>query len=774
MESRIVSFLIQKHFWLFLFSIAFIAVSLLKIDTLSLDADPRLYFSDKHTHFVSLKKLEEKYGREQQVLLAIEFPDTIYSKDNLSLLEQITEESWTLPHVKRVDSLANYAYSWSEDDELFVEHLIENASEFSASDIANIENIATTDPAIVRRLVSLTAPITMIRLDVIVSNNHKEREKQEAELTTATQDMIKRYQALAPEARFLLSGSVVSNTITNGLAIDEATRLVPLMYSAIFLLLIFLLRSISAVIGIAIITAFSCICAMGLAAHFNFVLNLMSITCVNIIVTVSIAHCVHICMYFLQAYRNGDDKKTALIESYRINLQPIFLTSVTTALGFLSMNFSDMPPAHDLGNIAACGVMVALLLSLVLLPSILLWLPIRRSKNTEKRAKKDEKVMGIFAQWVIKYRHQVGIASIIISGIFLACVPLNVVNDQFAKNVKPPHQFRLDNDYIDQHFGGLYTIEFDLNAKPGSTIADPEYLAALDKFVLWLREQENIRNVYSYSDIIKRLNRNMHGDSPEFYKIPSNQEEAAQYLLLYELSQPFGSDISNIIQADKSSSRVVVNIPSFDSKDVIALRERIREWSENNMPSYMHYPGESLAVMWMFLGAESFYSSIEGALLALLIISIVLMLVFKSIRYGLISLVPNLLPAGIGYGVWAMISGNLDMSQMMVLSITIGIVVDDTVHFLSKYMRARKEANANSEDAVRYAFKHVGAPLWITTLVLVAGFLLLANSSFQPNTNLGLLTAVILVSALALDFFLLPALLMWMDSKKDSKQAAKA
>lgn len=769
MEKRIASLLVEKNIWLFLASICFIAFSLLKINTLSLDADPRLYFSDQHTHFVSLKKLEEKYGREQQVLLAIEFADTIYQKDNLALIETITKEAWTLPHVKRVDSLANYAYSWSENDELFVEHLIEGADNFTNDDIKRIEEIATTDPAIVRRLVSLSAPIVMIRLDVIVSDDHKEREKQEAELTKATQQLITEYQQQTSDVRFLLSGSVVSNTVTNSLAIDEATRLVPLMYSAIFLLLIFLLRSVSAVVGIIFVTAFSCLCAMGLAAHLNFVLNLMSITCVNIIVTVSIAHCVHICMYFLQAYRNGDDKRTALIESYRINLQPIFLTSVTTALGFLSMNFSDMPPAHDLGNITACGVMVALFLSLTLLPSIILWLPIRRSKNTSKKAKKDDQIMGHFAQWVIKHRHKVGISSIIISGIFLACVPINVVNDQFAENVKPPHQFRLDNDHIDKHFGGLYTIEFDLNAKPGSTIADPEYLAALDKFVLWLREQENIRNVYSYSDIIKRLNRNMHGDDPEFYRIPSNQKEAAQYLLLYELSQPFGSDISNIIQPNKESSRVIVNIPSFDSKDVIALREKIRIWSENNMPSYMHYPGESLAVMWMYLGAEGFYSSVKGALIALFIISIILTFVFKSVRYGAISLIPNLLPAGIGYGVWAMISGNLDMSQMMVLSITIGIVVDDTVHFLSKYMRARKESNASSEDAVRYAFKHVGAPLWITTLVLVAGFLLLATSSFQPNTNLGVLTAIILVSALALDFFLLPALLMWLDSKKDSK-----
>lgn len=749
-------------------SFVFIAFAVADIQSLRFDPDPRMYFSQENPHFQRNEALEENYGRVHQVTFVLEFKDSIYTQQNLALVKELTDRAWQLPHTKRVESLANYAYSWSEDDQLFVEELVENAKALTPQAIERIKHIATTDDAIAKRLVSLSAPMVMVRINAAFFDAN--RSEQEFELAHAAREVVNDIEARYPEVDVLLSGNVVSNVLTNEKAIEDSSTLIPLMYAIIFGLLWFLLRSGFAVLGIAIMTAASCASAIGIAAHFGFVINLLSITSINIIITVAIAHCVHIYVYFLQAYRSGEPKAQAIKESFRINLQPVFLTSLTTALGFLSMNFSDMPPAKDLGNITAIGVTIAFFLSLTLLPSIMALSPI--SKKMPKASSNSSRSMDKFANFVVKNRQIVGVTALLVSLLFLSLAPFNVVNDKFTENLKKPHPFRLDNEKIDANFGGLYTIEFDFKAQEGSNISNPEYLQALDNFVQWLRQQDDVKNVHSYSDVIKRLNKNMHNGDESYYRIPENQEAAAQYLLLYELSQPYGADLNNLIQPDKSASRVVVNIPSFDAIQVFALREKIRSWVEQNMPEYMYYPGEGLAVMWTYLGRDAFISSMQGALIALFIISIIMMGVFKSVRYGLISLVPNMLPAGIGYGIWFLVSGDLDMSQMMVLSITIGIVVDDTVHFLSKYIRARREYNQNAENSVRYAFKHVGAPLWITTLVLVAGFALLITSSFQPNSNLGILTAIILVSALALDFLLLPPLLMWLDKRKGDKSAA--
>ena len=762
MERRFSSLLLKYRWLNALASILFIVLASIGLQYSKLDADPNLYFGEDDVHLKVYKQMEERYGRIHQVILAVEAKNgDLYTPENLAVIEALTREAWKLPYVQRVDSLSNYAYSWSQDDELYVEELIENAHSLTPDEIAYIKDIALHDPAIKDRLASSKGPLALVSMNAALP--HKDRVAEEEELTRAAMKLVKRIEAQNPQIDIIVSGNVISNTLTNDQAMADSMKLVPMMYTLIFALLGIFLRSIMAVFIIALITIFSCTTALGLAGHLGVVLNLLSITSINIIITVSIAHCVHVLAHFLQTYRSGMSKKEALAESLRINLQPIFLTSLTTALGFLSMNFSDMPPSHDLGNITAMGVAVAFTISLTLLPALIMLLPISNKRSSSNA--NYERNMDKFAEFVIRRHNLLGIGCIVISLAMLAIAPMNIVNDKFTENLKKPHPFRYDNERLDQYFGGLYTIEYDFKAKEGSSISDPEYLAALDKFTGWLRQHEMVRNVYSYSDIIKRLNKNMHGDDPAFYRIPDNEEEAAQYLLLYEMSQPFGADMSNFILPDKSATRMVVNIPSVDSIEVIQLREELRHWVEANMPDYMYHPGESLAVMWMYLGGSALMSSMEGALFALLLISLILTLVFRSIRYGIISLIPNLLPAGVGYGIWAIYSGFLDMSQMMVLSITIGIVVDDTVHFLSKYLRAKREMGADSREAVRYAFHHVGAPLWMTTVVLVLGFALFITSSFVPNTNLGLLTAIILTSALALDFFLLPPLLIWLDSK---------
>ena len=562
----------------------------------------------------------------------------------------------------------------------------------------------------------------------------------------------------------LYSGNVISNDAVTDVATHDVMTSIPLMFLMIFIMLGLLLRSFTAVFSIFIITNLSCMAALGLASWMGIVLNMMSITSINIVITVAIAHCVHILVLFLQQYHQGMDKKSAIAESLRINLMPISLTSLTTALGFLSMNLSKMPPAHDLGNIVALGVVVAFVLSILLLPPMLLLLPIKRRENTQG---------GLIDNWmnylgaaVVNQYKPLLVISIAFSAFMLYLAPQNVMNDKFTENVKLPNEFRHDNKQIDDYFGGLYTVEFIVGAKGEGGIAEPEYLENLEKFTQWLRAQPEVRNVQSYTDLIKRLNRNMHGDDSAYYRLPSSREEAAQYQLLYEMSQPFGADMSNTIRLDKGATRMIASLPSTDTTDMIALQQRAQQWQKDNMPAYMYYSGESLAVMWGYLGQEAIVDGLKGALLALVLISLTLAIVFKSIKYGLISLIPNLLPAGVGYGIWYLINGELSMGQMLVLSITIGIVVDDTVHFLTKYLRGRNELKLNSEKAVRYAFRQVGPALWITTAVLVIGFAMLLTSGFIPNSMLGLLTMFILISAISLDFFLLPPLLMLLDKKK--------
>jgi uncharacterized protein len=268
------------------------------------------------------------------------------------------------------------------------------------------------------------------------------------------------------------------------------------------------------------------------------------------------------------------------------------------------------------------------------------------------------------------------------------------------------------------------------------------------------------------TDIFKRLNRNMHGDDDSWYKLPEQRDLAAQYLLLYEMSLPYGLDLNNQINVDKSATRMTVMLYNSSTTQMLGLEDRAQQWLKDNVPENMHTVGASPAIMFSHIGFRNIRAMLMGTTVALILISLVLIVALKSIRIGLISLIPNLVPAGMAFGLWGITVGQVGLALSVVTGMTLGIVVDDTVHFLSKYLRARREKGLNAEDATRYAFRTVGLALVATSVVLALGFMVLTLSAFSLNADMGLMTAATIVFALIADFILLPPLLMALDKKE--------
>ncbi len=231
------------------------------------------------------------------------------------------------------------------------------------------------------------------------------------------------------------------------------------------------------------------------------------------------------------------------------------------------------------------------------------------------------------------------------------------------------------------------------------------------------------------------------------------------------MSLPYGLDLNDQINIDKSGVRVTVSLESMSSNEMLALEQRINQWTDKNIPQYKIELASPI-LMFSHIGSRNIIRMVIGSTLALVLISFLLMFAFKSIKLGLISLIPNLIPAGIAFGIWSLIDGQIGLGLSVVTGLTLGIVVDDTVHFISKYQRARKEKGMNSEEAVQYAFSTVGIALWITSIVLVTGFMVLSLSHFTMNAEMGLLTAITIAVALFLDLLFLPPLLMSLDKKQ--------
>ncbi|MDH5356447.1 MAG: efflux RND transporter permease subunit [Gammaproteobacteria bacterium] len=204
------------------------------------------------------------------------------------------------------------------------------------------------------------------------------------------------------------------------------------------------------------------------------------------------------------------------------------------------------------------------------------------------------------------------------------------------------------------------------------------------------------------------------------------------------------------------------------SNSVLELEQRAKNWLVDNAPKTMQTDGASPTLMFSHIGQRNIRSMLIGTTIALVLISIILVLALKSFKIGLLSLIPNLIPAALAFGAWGILVGQVGLATSVVTGMTLGIVVDDTVHFLSKYLRARREKKLDAQDAVRYAFNTVGLALLVTSIVLIAGFLVLAFSAFQLNSNMSIMTAVTIVFAILADFLLLPPLLMALDKKEYS------
>jgi hypothetical protein len=348
-------------------------------------------------------------------------------------------------------------------------------------------------------------------------------------------------------------------------------------------------------------------------------------------------------------------------------------------------------------------------------------------------------------------------------------VPLNELNDEFVSYFDETIEFRRDSDYSAKNLTGVYYIDYALGTEESGGISDPEYLANVAEFSQYLRSQPEVIHVQTISDTFKRLNKNMHGDDPAWQRLPEERNLAAQYLLLYEMSLPYGLDLNNQIDVDKSATKISVTIKTLSSNEVIAFDDATIRWLEENMPSIKVYNG-SPTIMFAHLGKRNINSMLTGTSIALVLISAVLIFFLGSLKYGFISLLPNLTPALAAFGIWGMTVAEVGIGLSIVTGMTLGIVVDDTVHFLSKYLRARREKGLNAEDAVRYAFNNVGLALLVTSVVLVAGFMILAQSHFYLNSSMGLLTSVVIMLALIIDLTLLPALLMKFSSSNKGEK----
>ena len=720
--------------------------------------DYRVFFSEENPELQAFEEMQNIYTKTDNVLFVIEPEGTdVFNFSTLNMIAELTELSWQIPYSTRVDSITNYQHTLAKDDDLLVGDLVDSSTNLSLEDISYVRGVALKEPLLVKRLISPSGHVTGVNVTIQLPGKSL---TEVPEVAQFSRELKSKLEASYPNHRIHITGLAMMNNAFGESSQNDMTTLVPMMFLTIIVVLGILLRSFSATISSIVMIFFTIIFAMGLMGWMGWKLTPASASAPTIIMTMAVADTVHLLVTFLHNLRKGINKVDAIADSLRINIQPIFITSVTTAIGFLSMNFSDVPPFHDLGNVVAIGVLFAFVLSVTTLPAMVILMPMRIKAREEQK----NGVMNSFANIVIEHRK---LLLLVMGGIALslmAFLPQNKLDDQFVEYFDESVDFRQATDFSSQNLSGIYTIQYSLNQGESGGVSEPKFLEDVEMFSEWLRTQDEVMHVQSITDTFKRLNMNMHADDPAFYRLPASREQAAQYLLLYELSLPYGLDLNDQIGIDKSHTRLIITLENLHTEEMLGIERRMSDWLDNNIAD-VAYTVASPSLMFAHIGKRNVNSMLAGTTLALIVISFILILALRSRRIGLISLAPNLIPAGMAFGLWGLMVGQVGLSLSVVAGMTLGIVVDDTVHFLSKYLRARREKGMDEKEAVRYAFNTVGVALWVTSLVLVMGFLVLSQSHFSLNSDMGAMAAITIAIALIMDFLFLPPLLMKLEEK---------
>ncbi|MGH6629681.1 MAG: efflux RND transporter permease subunit, partial [Burkholderiales bacterium] len=401
----------------------------------------------------------------------------------------------------------------------------------------------------------------------------------------ATRALRDRYLKDYPELGgiYMTGGNMMSNAFTEA-SLADMKLLVPLMYGVIVLVMWFMLRSGWATTATMLVVVLAAMAAMGAAGWIGIQLTPPSAAAPQIITTLAVADCIHVYVTIFALMRAGHAKFEAIVESLRVNFTALLLTSVTTAVGFMAVNFTDSPPLKDLANIAAIGVMLAWFLAIFLLPALIAILPARVPQARAIEMSRLTQLMDSTAGFVLKHRNPV------FWGMLAASVALTVLafknegNDLFAHYFGKSIAFRTDTDHVVDRLTGMYSMEFSLRCGESECISDPAYQQKLEEFAQWWRGQDKVMYVFTITDIFKRLNKNMHGDDPAFYRLPGQRDLAAQYLLLYEMSLPFGLDLTNTINQDKSSTRFLVIFEHLKSKETRAMEAIAQQWLRDHAP----------------------------------------------------------------------------------------------------------------------------------------------------------------------------------------------
>ena len=712
------------------------------------------FFVEDDEVIKTYNEFKKEFGNDKSVYVLIEPKQgELFTLKNMDILKKITEDlEKNIPYLDEVVSITNTEFIEGREDTLRVYDLMVDFPK-TQKELLEIKK-KVLDREIYRdSVISRDGEKTGILIRLLPVEEDPDYEKKVAQMVREifARDEYRIFN-------FHEVGAVIFDTEFQGNVKAETMKFFRLCIIVIMILLYLFMRRLYAVyIPLAVVVA-----SAGMTFGLLAVITAMKVTCTIIlplIVTIGVCDSIYILSIFRKKFIASESRDEAIIQTMKKCGFPCFITSLTTIMGFLALSIAPIIPVREAGLFCAFGTAVCFIMSITLGIILLSFgKGAAAEKNSDKEVPGDiyHKLMLKTADINVRYRYVILIATAILTAVCIYQASTIVVENNFLAYMGDEFEIKKEIQYVDATMCGSSTLElvFDTGKRDG--VKDPEVLRELESVQEFAGHDPLVMTTSSVVDVVKTINKTLHNEDPEFYRIPETRDEVAQYLLLYESSG--GERLDRVITFDYAKARLVIRTKTVGSREALPFYGRIKEFTGK------HVKKSGVTIT----GADALkirvidyilQTQITSVLLAFGMITVMMIIVFGSVRIGLITMIPNIFPVIFILGFMGITGRNLGMMNAMISAIAIGIAVDDTIHFFSHFREVRRHA-PDQTTALYTTMEEVGRPMLFTSLALTVGFSVVTLSSMVNVSEFGVLISLAVLISLLSDFFIGSSLIL--------------
>lgn len=735
---------------------------------------------------IKYNDFRNQFGRDEKIIIAIK-TDNVFSLNFLNKLKQIHEDiEANTPYIKEVNSIINARKTTGDKDTLIVEDLFANGIPTNQIALQEIKDFAINNPIYKNLYLSEDGTFTTIMITTQTysgandnTNNieefdefsddfeqEKSKSDEKLEFITAkeTNALIKGVESIIQKYQdenidIYIAGSPIVTKYLQSTLVKDMSTFIGYVIITISLILFIMFKRLSGVILPLVLVVLTLITTISWMSIWGIPITSMTQILPSLLLAVGVASTVHLLAMFYHKYDQTHNKKEAIKYAFSHSGLAIAMTSITTAASLLSFAFSSIAPVSYLGLFSSGGVLLVLLLIFTFLPALISLLPLKAKALDNEKGGALNGIMSSIATLAIKSPKSILSISIVVIIISLALAS----SMNFSHN--PLHWFPKDNkaristEMIDSELRGSITIEVVLDTKRENGVYEPTFLNAIEKSVetIYTFKDKNyfIGKIVTINDVIKEIHKALNENRDDFYVIPQDYDLISQEFLLFENSG--SDDLEDVVDNRFSKTRMSIKAPWVDAIEYVELIENIEKILKQNIGDKANISVTGTLPILSTTITKAIESSITSYIFAFGVIALLMILLIGEVKLGLISMIPNLTPILFGIAIMVVYSIPLDMFTILIGAIAIGLAVDDTIHFMHNFKRYHLEYGS-VDKAIRLSLKTTGSAIFVTSVVLSAGFFVFMFASMSNLYSFGLITGVTILVAMFTNLVLAPAL----------------